>query len=95
MRTCIYVPLVNHCVEWIFSTIFGLNTAVILHSVVNWAWLCIFLLPLVQQGRVSSVNILAGQVYAWGMGSSGQLGQSEEDDLWEPMLMQGKQLLER
>lgn len=33
-----------------------------------------------------------GKVYAWGMGTSKQLGQSEEEDLWEPVHMKGKQL---
>lgn len=33
-----------------------------------------------------------GTVYGWGMGTSQQLGQSEDDDLWEPTRLQGKQL---
>ena len=33
-----------------------------------------------------------GAVYGWGMGTSKQLAQREEDDLWEPEVMEGKQL---
>jgi alpha-tubulin suppressor-like RCC1 family protein len=33
--------------------------------------------------------------FSWGMGSNGQLGQSDEEDLWEPGTMLGKQLEQR
>lgn len=33
-----------------------------------------------------------GELFAWGMGTSNQLGQSEDDDLFEPVRMMGKQL---
>jgi len=33
-----------------------------------------------------------GHCYSWGMGTNGQLGMAEEDDLWEPTLMKSKQL---
>lgn len=38
------------------------------------------------------VNIILGQLYAWGMGSSGQLGTGEDDDSDIPVLVKGKQL---
>ncbi|XP_076659195.1 regulator of chromosome condensation 1 isoform X2 [Halictus rubicundus] len=34
----------------------------------------------------------SGELYAWGMGSSGQLGTGEEEDVEEPVLVKGKQL---
>ncbi|XP_015433074.1 PREDICTED: regulator of chromosome condensation-like isoform X2 [Dufourea novaeangliae] len=34
----------------------------------------------------------SGELYAWGMGSSGQLGTGEEEDVEEPILVKGKQL---
>ena len=37
----------------------------------------------------------AGTVYGWGMGTSLQLAQTEEDDLFEPTEMTGKQLESR
>lgn len=33
-----------------------------------------------------------GLCYSWGMGTNGQLGTGEEDDLWEPTVMKSKQL---
>ena len=36
-----------------------------------------------------------GTVYAWGMGTSKQLGQTDEDDLYEPTQIAGKQLENR
>lgn len=36
-----------------------------------------------------------GAVYAWGMGTSKQLGQSEEDDLFVPTRIESKQLENR
>nr|XP_050866216.1 regulator of chromosome condensation isoform X1 [Vespula vulgaris] len=33
-----------------------------------------------------------GELYAWGMGTSGQLGTGEEEDVEEPALVKGKQL---
>lgn len=35
----------------------------------------------------------SGQLYSWGMGSTGQLGTGEEDDEEEPTLVKGKQLI--
>ena len=36
-----------------------------------------------------------GTVASWGMGTSSQLGNGEEDDSWVPSKMDGKQLQER
>nr|XP_033812255.1 regulator of chromosome condensation isoform X2 [Geotrypetes seraphini]XP_033812256.1 regulator of chromosome condensation isoform X2 [Geotrypetes seraphini]XP_033812259.1 regulator of chromosome condensation isoform X2 [Geotrypetes seraphini]XP_033812260.1 regulator of chromosome condensation isoform X2 [Geotrypetes seraphini]XP_033812261.1 regulator of chromosome condensation isoform X2 [Geotrypetes seraphini] len=36
-----------------------------------------------------------GRVYAWGMGTNYQLGNGEEEDLWSPVEMSGKQLENR
>ncbi|XP_075211918.1 regulator of chromosome condensation-like [Lycorma delicatula] len=33
-----------------------------------------------------------GEVYAWGMGTNGQLGTGDEEDVYEPKKIQGKQL---
>ena len=33
-----------------------------------------------------------GECLAWGMGTNGQLGTGEEDDVYEPTKMKGKQL---
>lgn len=35
---------------------------------------------------------LIGTVYGWGMGTSRQLGTGDEEDVWEPVKMSGKQL---
>ena len=35
---------------------------------------------------------ISGKLYAWGMGSSGQLGTGEEDDAVVPTLIDSKQL---
>ena len=44
-------------------------------------------------GIVYFMFLIAGEVYAWGMGTSNQLGQTDEDeDFWEPVQMTGKQL---
>ena len=37
------------------------------------------------------LRILAGVVYAWGMGTNNQLGQTGDDDLWLPAVLTGKQ----
>lgn len=37
----------------------------------------------------------SGTAYSWGMGSTLQLGQSNDDDLWEPTKITGKNLEER
>ncbi len=39
--------------------------------------------------------IFSGTLYAWGMGTSNQLAQAEDDDVFEPAEMMGKQLQER
>ena len=36
--------------------------------------------------------LFTGEIYAWGMGTSNQLGQADDDDFWEPVQMTGKQL---
>ena len=36
-----------------------------------------------------------GEIFARGMGNSNQLGQADDEDLWEPALMTGKQLESR
>jgi len=36
-----------------------------------------------------------GQLYSWGMGTNGQLGTGEEEDVWEPFLVKSKQLANR
>lgn len=35
---------------------------------------------------------MLGQLYGWGMGSSGQLGTGEEEDVDTPVVIKGKQL---
>ena len=37
----------------------------------------------------------AGEIYAWGMGTSQQLGSGEDEDITTPQLMTGKQLQTR
>lgn len=37
----------------------------------------------------------AGDLYSWGMGTSGQLGTGEEEDVEEPVLVKGKQLKDK
>lgn len=44
------------------------------------------------QTRLAS---LAGRAFAWGMGTNYQLGTGEEDDVWSPVQMTGKQLENR
>ncbi|XP_048256048.1 regulator of chromosome condensation-like [Haliotis rufescens] len=46
-------------------------------------------------GCVSLAVTEKGTVYAWGMGTSRQLGQAEDDDIYEPTVMGGKQLEHR
>jgi len=41
---------------------------------------------------VSYAVTKAGALYSWGMGTNGQLGTGEEEDVWEPKLMKSKQL---
>lgn len=36
-----------------------------------------------------------GALYGWGMGTVGQLGTGQEDDCFEPTLIQSKQLADR
>jgi len=36
-----------------------------------------------------------GKLYSWGMGTNGQLGTGEEDDVWEPYLVTSKQIKDR
>lgn len=40
-------------------------------------------------------NIFTGTVACWGMGTSKQLGNGEEEDAWTPSKMAGKQLNDR
>lgn len=35
---------------------------------------------------------MLGELYSWGMGTSGQLGTGEEADVEEPILVKGRQL---
>lgn len=39
--------------------------------------------------------ILIGELYGWGMGTTGELGTGNDEDCLEPTLVQGKQLLNR
>ena len=41
-----------------------------------------------------SVNS-SGECYSWGMGTNGQLGTGEEEDVFEPLKMEGKQLQDK
>ena len=36
-----------------------------------------------------------GDCLAWGMGTNGQLGTGEEDDVWQPYLVASKQVKDR
>jgi len=36
-----------------------------------------------------------GKLYSWGMGTNGQLGTGEEEDVWEPYLITSKQIKDR
>lgn len=38
---------------------------------------------------------VSGRAFAWGMGTNYQLGTGEEDDVWSPVQMTGKQLENR
>jgi alpha-tubulin suppressor-like RCC1 family protein len=38
------------------------------------------------------LSCCSGELYAWGMGSTGQLGTGEEEDVHTPQLIKGKQL---
>lgn len=42
--------------------------------------------------KFSVVPCCSGELYAWGMGSTGQLGTGEEDDVHTPQLIKGKLL---
>jgi len=47
-------------------------------------------------GSVVSYAVTAeGKCYAWGMGTNGQLGNGEDDDVTAPQLMKSKQLENR
>lgn len=37
----------------------------------------------------------AGEVYAWGIGTNSQLGTGNDEDVWEPVLLQGAQVKEK
>lgn len=37
----------------------------------------------------------AGEVYAWGIGTNSQLGTGDDEDVWEPVLLQGAQVKEK
>lgn len=41
------------------------------------------------------ITSVAGRAFAWGMGTNYQLGTGEEDDVWSPVEMTGKQLENR
>nr|CAD7569460.1 unnamed protein product [Timema californicum] len=41
---------------------------------------------------VSFAVTIKGELYSWGMGTNGQLGSGDDADLYEPALVQGKQL---
>jgi len=42
---------------------------------------------------VAVIVLYSGTVYGWGMGSTKQLGQGDdEDDMFEPVIISGKQL---
>jgi regulator of chromosome condensation len=41
---------------------------------------------------VSYAVTTEGQLFSWGMGTNGQLGTGEEEDLWQPTLMKSRQL---
>lgn len=43
----------------------------------------------------ASFTSVAGRAFAWGMGTNYQLGTGEEDDVWSPVEMTGKQLENR
>lgn len=45
--------------------------------------------------NASLICIILGSVACWGMGTSKQLGNGDEDDAWIPTKMGGKQLNER
>ena len=42
--------------------------------------------------KPGKVNLPPNMVFAWGMCTSNQLGQADDEYLWEPALMNGKQL---
>ncbi len=50
----------------------------------------------VAAGSVCSFAVSrSGQVYSWGMGTSLQLGNGKEDDIWKPTLITGKKIENR
>lgn len=59
-------------------------------SGVPWVWLRDPFLKV--QTCITSV---AGRAFAWGMGTNYQLGTGEEEDVWSPVEMVGKQLENR
>lgn len=53
-------------------------------------------LPLCNHSELKACfNSVAGRAFAWGMGTNYQLGTGEEDDVWSPVEMTGKQLENR
>ena len=45
-------------------------------------------------GEVVSFGVTEeGQAYSWGMGSCLQLGSGDDEDVWDPMLVEGKKLV--
>jgi len=44
---------------------------------------------------VSYAITRSGDLYSWGMGTNGQLGTGDDEDMWEPYLVKSKQLVER
>jgi regulator of chromosome condensation len=44
---------------------------------------------------VSFAVVKSGEVYSWGMGTNGQLAAADDEDVWTPAKMLGKQLEER
>jgi len=53
----------------------------------NAAFICIYTAT-----KSYVVPYCSGELYAWGMGSTGQLGTGEEEDVHTPQLIKGKQL---
>lgn len=37
---------------------------------------------------------IVGELFGWGMGTNGQLGNGEEEDCWEPTHVKSKKLME-
>ncbi len=64
------------------------------HSIVEYLWILSVFWNVILLLTVIPLCVPGG-VYAWGMGTSQQLGQSEDDDLWEPQQITGKQVNDR